>query len=171
MLFMDAKTAERTDLSKLEPKKTDEFLVAKPIVVEGGVFGQYANFHKIEDLINYCSLGIDLGIINEEEMRQFYKCKYIIQGGVELGVYPVGWARSTLGKLEILGRAYLDKYRTRVLTYDSYQVRCVGFLSERLGSFFLLQELKKRFPSGIPSRLFGTLITISDDGNYRPGHA
>jgi hypothetical protein len=65
-----------------------------------------------------------------------------------------------------LGKAFLSRYQARVATYDAYQIRAVGFLSERLGSFFLMQELKKRYPQGIPPAIFGHLSVMTQDGQH-----
>lgn len=171
MYFMSSRVAGETELTSLLPHAASEFLVARPIRCEPSVFDQYSKLHKICDLINYCSLAIDLEILDEREAREFFSVKYLIQGGVELGVFPVRWLHGVLGQLSALGREFLDRHGKRVINYDSYQIRSVGFLSERLGSYLLLKELKRRFPGGVPSSTFGTLITISDDGEYCPGRA
>jgi len=155
----------------LRPRGNNQFLVVRPLVYEKGTFAQYARAHKIIDLINYCSLAIDLGILNEKDVDSFFKCRYLIQGGAEFGVYPAEWLVPTLNCLELLGRTFLDRYGERVRDYDPYQVRSVGFLSERLGSFLLLKRLKRIYPQGIPGSLFGVIATVSNDGGYAVGRA
>jgi len=164
-------SAEALSLRMLDPRQDNRFLVVRPLIFDGGIVDQYARAHKLIDLVNYCSLAVDLGILNEKDVDSFFKCRYFIQGGAEFGTYPADWLIPTLNCLERLGRTFLDQYGARIKEYDSYQVRAVGFLAERLGSFLLLKRLKRSYPQGIPGSLFGVIATVSNDGGYAVGRA
>jgi len=171
VMVLSQGSAEALSLRMLDPRQDNRFLVVRPLIFDGGIVDQYARAHKLIDLVNYCSLAVDLGILNEKDVDSFFKCRYFIQGGAEFGTYPADWLIPTLNCLERLGRTFLDQYGARIKEYDSYQVRAVGFLAERLGSFLLLKRLKRSYPQGIPGSLFGVIATVSNDGGYAVGRA
>jgi SAM-dependent methyltransferase len=115
-------------------------------------------------------LAVERGIISKDDYQNFLECKTFIPGGCELGIYPCKWLLGILSHLEDLGRHFILKHKVRIASYDSYQVRCIGFLSERLGSFLLLKELNARFNNQIPATVFGHMTTIVPDekSNYKP---
>jgi tetratricopeptide (TPR) repeat protein len=125
--------------------------------------------HHERDLLDYLWLAVEMGVIGPDDVQALLDSTRFIPGGCELGIYPTRWLSTTLKKLEVLGREYVTRFGDRIRTYDSYQVRAVGFLAERLGSYFLLQELRNRYPQGIPSSLFGNLCVIVNDGETYAG--
>jgi hypothetical protein len=120
--------------------------------------------HHAIDLFDYLSIGVRLGLLSSADIQEFTLSTLFVPGGCELGIYPTDWICSTLGKLELIGREFVTRFAQRIRTYDSYQVRAVGFLAERLGSHFLLTELRHRWPQGIPRALIGCLCVLVPEG-------
>jgi hypothetical protein len=149
---------------EIEPRPGCEFLIGFPLKFHCGVVEHYIETHLGIDLFEYVSMAVGMGILTLDEAQAFAEEKFLIPGGCELGVYPTAWVRPVLEKLENLGREFVTRCAPRIGTYDNFQVRAVGFLAERLGSFFLLTELKDRFPGGIPSELCGYLCAIVPPG-------
>jgi len=146
------------------------FLVCPPLHYSNGYLKQYTLVHHKTDFLDYAQLAVEGGIISKDDYQNFLECKTFIPGGCELGIYPCKWLLGILSQLEDLGRHFILKHKVRIASYDSYQVRCIGFLSERLGSFLLLKELNARFNNQIPSTVFGHMTTIVPDekSNYKP---
>jgi len=86
-----------------------------------------------------------------------------------LGFYPTEWIVPTLEKLALTGKEFLKRHAGRIAYYDNYQVRALGFLAERLGSYLLQQELQRRFPDRLPAQLIGSACSLTQkDGTYEP---
>ena len=162
-------TASALPVEEVQPRTGSEFLIGEPLHFPQGIIAQYAQMHHVVDLFDYLSIAARIGLLTADELREVSQLKMFIPGGCELGVYPTGWLRATLGKLERLGREFVIRFGDRIRTYDNYQVRAVGFLAERLGSYFLLKELQRRYPQGIPRALFGYLCVIVPDGSAYAG--
>jgi hypothetical protein len=156
---------ELVDGAEVTPVGENEFLVPQPIRLPSGILGQYANVHMLEDFLDYVSMAVGMGVLSREQAVEFIKGEVLIPGGCELGVYPRGWLENILRILGELGRSFLNKYAGRIIGYNAYQVRAIGFLSERIGSFLLLQELFRRYPAGIPTTIFGYMVTVTDRGD------
>jgi hypothetical protein len=165
-VYREISVAVASELSIIEvhPREESEFLIGGPLHFPQGIISQYAQMHHAIDLICYLSIAAEIGVLTAAELREFSLDTMFVPGGCELGVYPTDWLRATLGKLERLGREFVTRCGDRISTYDRYQVRAVGFLAERLGSYFLLKELRSRFPEGIPTTLIGSLCVIVPEG-------
>ena len=164
MREMERHEAEPLDASEMSPAGDHEFLLAQPRHFPAGLFHQYAVVHELVDLLDYTSLAIKSGLLSNVEAADFVKEPAIIPGGCELGIYPRQWLAETLNELGRLGKTFLETYGSRVSRYNAYQIRAVGFLSERLGSFLLMRELKRRYPKGTPPEVFGHMTCIIEDG-------
>ncbi len=156
--------AKRLPRQEIEPRPGFEFLIGRPLNFTCGVLDHYIQSHRGIDIFEYVSMAVEIGILTLDQAQEFGREKIFIPGGCELGIYPTAWVRPMLEKLAILGREFVTRCAARIRTYDNYQVRVVGFLAERLGSFFLLNELRKRFPAGVPAELCGTLCVIVPPG-------
>lgn len=154
------------DASEMSPAGEHEFLLAQPLMLSLGYFQQYAQAHELVDLLDYTSLAIRSGVLGKAESADFVSEQVLIPGGCELGIFPRQWLTETLSVLSALGESFLKTYSERINSYDSYQVRAVGFLSERLGSFLLLRELRRRYPRGIPPEIFGHMSCVTEDGQH-----
>lgn len=149
---------------ELRPRDGCDFLIGPPIVLTDGMISHYAERHHAIDLMDYLSIAVQMGVVTPADVREFALEKMFVTGGCELGIYPTNWLHGTLQKLELLGRVFLTRHAERVASYDSYQIRAIGFLAERLGSFLLLKELRRRFPAALPSKLIGCMCVVVPDG-------
>lgn len=154
----------KTELSVIAPRRGLEFLVAQPLYFESSIMGQYAAAHYRRDIIDYTSLAIELGVMDSDSASSFLAAKHLIPGGVQLGIYPKSWLIDTLSSIELVSRNFVRRNANRLKHYDTYQVRAVGFLSERLGSFFLIRHLMERYSNNIPADIFG-YMTVIVEGN------
>ena len=154
---------------EVRPRDDNDFLIGAPLQFPRGIVGQYTQMHHAIDLFDYLSIAVQIGIMTPDEVREFSLDTSFIPGGCELGIYPTAWLYATLRKLEALAREFVTRCAERIRTYDGYQVRAVGFLAERLGSYFLLRELRNRYPQGIPRSLIGYLCVIVADGEAYTG--
>ncbi len=143
-----------------------EFLVPSPIYLEVGIVSQYVATHLAVDLFDYIGLAAELGILSTADVTAFSLQQHLIPGGCELGYYPASWLLPLLEKLEGLGRAFLIKHERRLRTYDNYQIRALSFLSERLGSFFLIRKLTEVYGPQLHISAFGFMCTIVNSGRY-----
>ena len=160
-------TAQNLPPEERRPRNDHEFLIGAPIQFPHGVVQQYAHMHHAIDLFDYLSIGVQLGVLSPGEVQEFTVDNQFVPGGCELGVYPTAWLCTTLSKLEMIGREFVTRFAHRIRAYDSYQVRAVGFLAERLGSYLLLKEIRGRYPLGVPRDLFGCLcVLVAEGGSY-----
>lgn len=158
--------AKAAELSVYIPRPDHEFLVAQPIHVKKSILGHYAAVHHRRDILDYTSLAVEMDVLDSKSASDFLAGNHFIPGGIELGVYPKTWLVPTLSNIELLGREFLSRHGDRLKKYNTFQVRAVGFLSERLGSFLLIRHLVEKYSNNIPSEIFGHMIVIVE-GNSR----
>ncbi|WP_156425628.1 MULTISPECIES: hypothetical protein [unclassified Mycobacterium] len=158
------------ELSVFIPRAEHEFLIAQPLHVKNSILGHYAAVHRRQDILDYTSLAVEMGILDSQSASEFLAAKHFIPGGIELGIYPKGWLVQTLSSIELLGREFLNRYGSRVKKYNAFQIRAVGFLSERLGSFILIRHLVEKYSNNIPADIFGYMtVIVEGDSRYSAG--
>jgi hypothetical protein len=156
---------EKAELSLvITPPNNSGFLLSQPEYLPEMLIGLYASTHHFQDLLDYTSLAVEIGVLDERSAKEFFTAKLVIGGGTEFGIFPKSWLIPTLTKLEQLGRQFLSLYGSRIKGYDQYQVRAIGFLSECLGSFLLIRHLMEIFSNEIPADIFGYMACIVEDG-------
>ncbi|KUI06099.1 hypothetical protein [Mycobacterium sp. IS-3022] len=161
------KTAE---LSVFIPRPELEFLIAQPLHVKKSIFGHYKAVHHRRDILDYTSLAVEMDLLDSESASEFLAAKHFIPGGIELGIYPKAWLVQALSSIELLGREFLNRYGSRVKKYNAFQIRAVGFLSERLGSFILIRHLVEKYSNNIPAEIFGHMtVIVEGDSRYSAG--
>lgn len=160
MRLVDAGSSEVFHASDALPLLDSDFLLSAPLEFKQGLYKQYDSAHKAVDFLDYLTLVVKMGVLSEDEALEFLDMKWLIPGGCEMGAYPFDWCLEKLAIIEKVGREFIATYEDRISSYDAYQVRAVGFLSERLGSYFLIRELSKRYPTGVPAHVFGHLTSF-----------
>lgn len=163
---------KEAELSVFGPSPGIDFLVAQPLHVKKTILGNYAAVHHRRDILDYASLAVEMGVLDSNSASEFLAAEHFIPTGVELGIYPKTWLIDALSKLELVGRQFLNQYGTRVKDYNRFQIRAVGFLGERLGSFLLIRHLMDTYSNNIPSEVFGYMTTIVEgNSSYSAGLA
>jgi hypothetical protein len=159
-------------LSVITPPHDSGFLVSQPLYPHEGLIGQYARNLHFRDLLDYTSIAVEMGVLDNKSAAEFFTEKIFIPGGTEFGIFPKPWLVHTLTQLEQLGKEFLLNYGNRIKTYGTYQVRAVGFLSEYLGSFLLIRHLRETYFNNIPADIFGYMTCVVEQGQrYQPGRA
>nr|WP_318546478.1 hypothetical protein [Mycobacterium lepraemurium] len=139
---------------------------------EQSVIGQYKLAHYHRDILDYASLAVELGVLDSESADDFLNAKHMIPGGVQLGIYPRSWLINSLSNIELVSRNFLRRNSKRLKRYNDYQVRAVGFLSERLGYFLLIRHLIERHSNRIPGDIFGYMtVMVEGDSSYSIGRS
>lgn len=160
------------ELSVIIPRHGLEFLVAQPIYFESSIAGQYAAAHYRKDIIDYTSLALELGVLDSDSASEFLAATHLIPGGIQLGIYPKSWLIDTLSSIELVSRNFVRRNANRLKRYDTYQVRAVGFLSERLGSFLLIRHLMEKYSNNIPADIFGYMtVVVEGNSSYSIGRS
>ncbi|QLL07800.1 hypothetical protein [Mycobacterium vicinigordonae] len=163
-------TTATADLAAFTPVDNLEFLVAQPLHIKKTVVGHYGLVHHRRDILDYASLAIETGVLDADSAAEFLAAEHFIPCGIELGIYPKSWLKRTWSKIELVGRQFLIRHGDRVKKYNRYQVRAVGFLGERLGSYLLIRHLKEKYANEIPGGVFGYMTTVvTDDSGYSAG--
>lgn len=162
--------AKTDELSKFVPSGDHGFLVAQPLHFKKSILGHYAAVHHRRDILDYASLAVEMGILDPDSASEFLSAKHFIPGGIELGIYPKAWLSQVLPNIELLSREFVDRYGNRLRGYNAFQIRAVGFLAERLGSFFLIRHLVQTFSNNIPAAIFGHMtVIVEGDSAYSAG--
>ncbi len=134
----------------------------------GSMIRQYQRHHHLVDLLRYVTTAIDLGVVTQAEALAFLEGTHLIPGGLELGTYETtAWLVDFEAMFKV-GMAFIERFEPYATT-DAYQRRAVSFCQERLGSFLLLNRLRRDYPKGLPASLFGTMHTITSEAVYRGG--
>ncbi|WP_139825806.1 hypothetical protein [Mycobacterium parmense] len=163
---------EEVELSASMLRGDVGFLLAQPIFLAESVLGQYASGHQLKDILDYTNLAVELGVLDSRSVTELLGAKHFIPGGIELGIYPKSWLVQALSKIEVVGRQFLCRYGDRVKKYNDQQIRAVGFLSERLGSYLLIRHLNERYARNIPAEVFGYMtVIVEGDTRYSAGLA
>jgi hypothetical protein len=154
----------RTDIPAVfMPPNDSGFLVSHPRYYELPLSGLYNREFHFVDILDYTSIAIELGVLDNKSAAEFMAIQKIIPAGTELGIFPTSWLLSALTTLERVGREFLNRHGNRIRTYNIYQVRAVGFLSECLGSFLLLRHLADLHSGNIPANVFGYMTCITEN--------
>jgi hypothetical protein len=152
--------------SVITPPNDSGFLVSQPLYFENSIIGQYASCHHSRDILDYTSLAIEMGILDNQSAAEFLTAKRLIPGGIEFGIFPKSWLVPALSEIERVSKQFLCRYGDRIKGYNKFQIRAVGFLSERLGSFMLIRHLSERYSGNVPADIFGYMTALVEDGSH-----
>jgi hypothetical protein len=125
-----------------------------PVRFLGGMIGQYAANHVLEDLLNFASFLMEQGIFDSTETARFLAEEYHIPS-CNIGVFTRETYLSIFG---VLQRAAQFVNSHRFIARPGYQRRSVGFLLERLHSYIIF----RRIEAGASLANFGHNLVISD---------
>ena len=151
--------------SKTEPSPGFEFLICAHDFFKIGrrqrsIREQWDAAHYAEDLTDCLELAERMGVMSRGECRALEEEPVLIEGGFSMGAFPATLLRATINRVWPLYRAFAKRYAERFLNYDPMQRRCVPFLAERIETHFILKELRRRYPGGIPREVFGCLTAV-----------
>jgi hypothetical protein len=104
-----------------------------------GYLKEYARDHHVEDLLRFAAEAVAQGVLERREVLAFFNEDVIVPGGVELGVYPADFWLASIGRIEDVVRACVQRYPE---VRAGYQTRAWSFCAERLGSWLLLKRLR-----------------------------
>jgi hypothetical protein len=158
----DAKN--KPEISVVIPANDSGFLLPQPMYFDKLIIGQHAQAHHCQDLLDYTSLAIELGVLDGQSAAKFLTMPRFL-GGVECGTYPRSFLVSSLTQIERVSREFLCRYSDRLKTYNRYQVRAVHFCSERLGAFLLDRHLSEIYSDNIPADIFGHMTCFVEAGS------
>ncbi|ODQ95678.1 hypothetical protein [Mycolicibacterium holsaticum] len=160
------------ELATFTPRNGLTFLVSQPLYFKKSVKSHYATIHHRRDILDYTAIAVEMGVLDADSAAEFLAAKHFIPGGVELGIFPKRWLVQTLSAIEVVGRQFVQRYANRLRRYNTYQIRAVGFLSERLGSFFLIRQLMAEYSNNIPAEIFGHMtVMVEGKSGYSAGLA
>jgi hypothetical protein len=161
---------KEAELAVYMPRPDLEFLVAPPVYIENSVIGNYVEDNRRRDILDYTAIAVEVGVLDSNSASEFLAAKHLNHGGLELGIYPKPWLIDALSRIELVGRQFLHRYSSRLEKYDSYRIRTLQFLSERLGCFLLIRHLMEKYSNNIPADIFGhTIVIVEGDSKYSVG--
>lgn len=151
---MDLVTLEllsKTNLNEIMIPHNENFLISQPGQflqnnINRNYLYQYKDTHFIEDILRFTAIAVEVGAIDKEEVLNFFNEVIFYPGGIELGVFPkIFWLQHMI-LLEKITRECIKTYpNVRV----GSQARIWAFCCERLGSYFLIRELRSQSKNNI----------------------
>ncbi len=123
----------------------DSYCFPCPIVV-GEVFRQYTSAHPPEDFLRFALCAVELGVLIQKDLPDFFNYPILIPGGIEFGRFPVSIYLEIVTKMRAVCELFIQRYRPVAMGHP-YQGRGISFCCERLGSWLLirhLEQLKRR---------------------------
>lgn len=166
MYLVSPSESSQLDLHAIQDAVVTPYLLPQLFELES-LYQQYGAAHHISDLLRYVAVAVDLDIISWTESFEFINLMYHIPGGIEFGIYPIGFFMDTISSLRAVSMRFLHAHKPTSMT--PYQRRAVSFCNERLGSYLLQKELVKIYGDEIPNELFGYMHTIEDRDIYIGG--
>jgi len=130
-------------------------LFNRPFHFNGGMLGQYASAHVLEDIFNFSKFLIEESIFDPQRASLFLKEALMIPSG-NIGTFRTVTLREILSTLKQAAAFLRSSY---FVPRSGYQRRVMGFLLERLTSYLILM----RIADCASEPNFGHYIIISND--------
>jgi hypothetical protein len=175
---MDVLSAEQIDRGVLAEQmlpQASDFLIGKPgqFTLNGtnhGYLYQYKDVHHIEDFLRFTAVAVEIGALDRQEVIAFFDEKIFFPGGIELGVLPADFWLRHISAIEAVVRRCVELHPTQ---RSDAQARVWAFCAERLGSYYLLRQLRS-LPSSSGDWLGRhtgqlNLLVKSGERSYVPG--
>ena len=175
---MDVLSAEQIDPVQLAAQmlpQASDFLIGKPGQfslngVNHGYLYQYKDVHHVEDFLRFAAAAVELGLLDKQEVCPFFDEKIFFPGGIELGVLPAEFWIRHISAIEAVVRRCIELHPTQ---RADGQARVWAFCAERLGSYYLLRQLRSLTPAGgdwlSPHTGQLNLLVKSGESSYVPG--
>jgi hypothetical protein len=166
---------EQFDIAGLMLPKNSSYLIGRPgqFSINGENYGylyQYKDVHHVEDFLRFSAIAVELGVLSKQELCPFFDEKIFFPGGIELGVMPADFWIKHISAIESVVRACIEQHPIR---RADAQARVWAFCAERLGSYFLLKQLRAQTQQGVDwlSTHTGQLNLVVEAGvqDYVPG--
>ncbi|MDP3847827.1 MAG: hypothetical protein Q8R10_15525 [Pseudomonas sp.] len=163
------------DIAQLMLPQKSDYLIGRPggFTVNGENFGylyQYKDVHHVEDFLRFTAVAVELGVLGKREVCPLFDEKIFFPGGIELGVLPADFWIRHITAIESVIRACVEMHPVR---RPDGQARVWAFCAERLGSYFLLRQLRAQAAAGMDwlSPHTGQLNLLVEPGEqgYIPG--
>lgn len=175
---MDVLAADQINQAELAAQmlpQGSDFLIGKPgqFTLNGvnhGYLYQYKDVHHVEDFLRFTAAAVEVGALDRQEVCPFFDEKIFFPGGIELGVLPAQFWIRHISFIESTVRRCIELHPTE---RADVQARVWAFCAERLGSYYLLRELRTLTAAGGDwlSRHCGqlNLLVKSGERSYVPG--
>jgi hypothetical protein len=167
---------DRNELaSQMLPLEGTDFLVGKPgqFALDGVNYGylyQYKDVHHVEDFLRFTAAAVEIGALDAHEVCSFFDEKVFFPGGIELGVLPAEFWIQHISAIESVVKRCIELHP---VTRTGSQSRVWAFCAERLGSYYLLRQLRSSTLTGEDwlNQNCGQLNLLVNDGerSYVPG--
>jgi hypothetical protein len=136
-------------------RSTSGEIFNSPVRFDGGIMGQYALSHKLQDLVNFAKFIVDNKIMTDDDVVGFLR-EDVLVASCNIGVFKVSTFVDIFSTLRAAaGFLHSDLFTRR----EGYQRRSVGFCLERLNSYLIL----KRIREGASVERFGYNVVVSND--------
>jgi hypothetical protein len=138
------------DFSRVE----QEELFSRPFQFAGGMLGQFAGGHPLDDLLSVVRFLLQRAYFSPETATAFLREDYLIPA-CNMGVFKRETLRQILMSLRPVAEfLHAPDFAPR----EGYNRRSLGFIIERLNSFIILNMMR----SGQAPQNFGSHVVISE---------
>ena len=130
---------------------------------------QYKEVHHVEDLLRFTAAAVEVGALDKHEVHPFLGEKVFFCGGIELGIFPTAFWLPHMAAMEATVRECI---RAFPVPRSGAQARSWAFCMERLGSWMLLQHLRRHQVGNdlLKDHVgFLNLVTEAEGDQYAPG--
>lgn len=149
--------AQGIDIQKVSDLAGD-FLFPQPLLQSGGEFNAYAHYHHLPDLLRFCAVAIDEGVLTSLQVVELSRQEIVIPGGGFLGESPLDYFLVIAESLKKVALAFLAKHRPGLTS--PYQRLAAGYCIERVTSYLLVKKLLADYGE-IPGQFVGNMIAVS----------
>lgn len=126
-----------------------------PVQFNGGMLGQYATAHLLNDILNFSNYLVEEKIFSPTDASDFIRENINIPA-CNIGIFKIETYREIFTTLK---KAANFLHSMHFVARQGYQRRTMGFLLERLNGFLILRMIRQ----GLTQATFGRNMVISED--------